>query len=350
MATNTFSDRYKFRTPSGTTREANLSVTSPTFYQPSLDDKGVLTEQKFIPKHGFATENGKRIQMPKTDLQGNAILDAKGNPIMEDMKIVQDDAWQYFTTNPETKGYLNVAMQKYAKDNNLPVTSTQVDSYGRNIAYKIMASSPNIKGSYKEEEQKLAPITKNTFNMGGGAGDGDQRIKDEYTKLENKLKEGQTRNDKIAELIGQGKTDKEVVSLVPQASQSTINRIRKGGIKTYGAPFTELRPPVQVDIIQKINASRLKEEDKYSAKDVYYSTDNNGLICVYSAKEGEIGTPLMPLDYTSLNIGVKQPGKKEQQEVIRKGNIKEQQKGKQPIGKKSKVTDPNLLKLLNKPQ
>jgi hypothetical protein len=328
MATNTFSDKYKVRTPSGTTREANLSVTSPTFYQPSLDDKGVLAEQKFIPKHGFATDNGQRIQIPKTDLQGNVILDAKGNPIMEEQRIVQDDAWQYFTTNPETRGYLNVAMQKYAKDNNLPVTSTKVDNYGRNLAYKIMASSPNVKGSYKEEEQKLAPNIR--INMGGsGSGDKDQQMRDEYTILQNKLKEGQVRNDKVAEYISQGKTDKEIRSLVPQASVSTISWIRSHGKKTYESPFVELRSPVQVDVIQKINASRPKEEDKYSASDVYLSTDNNGQIVVYSKKEGEEGTPLMPLDFTNLNLGIGQVAKEEKRGTIRKGNQKEQQKGKQ---------------------
>jgi hypothetical protein len=332
FANNKITKDITLRNKSGVTRTANLTIDTPMFYEPDIDEKGVLSEdQKFRPRHGFATENGQRIQVPKTDLQGNAILDANGKPVMEDMKIAQDDAWNFFTSNPQTKGYLNVKMQQYAKDNNLPVTSTQVDNYGRNVLYNIMKENPYVKGSYLENKKELQP--KYTFNMGGGAGDAEQRIKDEYTKLSDYLKVGQERNDKISDLLSQGKSDKEIISLVPQASQSTINRIKKGGTKTYGAPFTELRSPVQVDIIQKINASRPKESDKYSAKDVYISTDENGQINVYSAKEDEMGMKLMPLDYTSLNIGVKQPGKKEQQEVIRIGNKKEKsKKNTDPLG------------------
>jgi hypothetical protein len=271
MATNTFSDKYKVRTPSGTTREANLSVTSPTFYQPSLDDKGVLAEQKFVPKHGYATINGQeRIQIPKTDAMGNPILDKDKKPIMEDMKIAQDDAWQYFTTNPETKGYLNVAMQKYAKENNLPVTSTQVDNYGRNLAYKIMESSPNIKGSYKEEEQKLAPNIK--INMGGGgSGSKEPTINDVYDRLfaftNRKLDEYKNNETKV--------TDSKTGKLVDK------NYIQANLLDT------DIR-----NVVLKEARNAIGDKD-LGIKDIKIKLDENGMMGIYD-KNNKLQAQLTP--------------------------------------------------------
>jgi hypothetical protein len=182
MSTNTISNKYKVRTPSGNVREADLSVTSPAFYQPSLDDKGVLTEQRFEPKYGHVTIDGGKIkQIEKRDIEGNIIIDPKTKqPVMEDQRIAQDDAWNFFTSNPQTKGFLNVKMQQYAKENNVPVTSTDVTNYGRHLLYNIMKSSPNIKGSYLENKEKLAPLPKAPRGGGSGAGGGEMR---DYDKL-----------------------------------------------------------------------------------------------------------------------------------------------------------------------
>lgn len=242
---------------------------NPIMYQPKM--KNGVFQNDFQASTDYVKKNGQ------------LVLDKNNNPI----EVLGQPAYDYFMSNPKTKGYINQRKRQIALENNLSINDAQLENLIRHELWNEISNSPQRKTSYKEAKGDITYI-----NTGGGKGaGGGEEVRDIHTPAANLYEEGQAKKDKAIDLIKQGKSDEEIVKMTG-LSKGAILATRQGRGK-YRMPLNtkELDAEFVNRIIDNLPKKSKTAQGKteivpYTNADVGVQQNDNGDWEVYD-KEGK---------------------------------------------------------------
>lgn len=307
------------------TRATEIEIESPLHMKPVLDKSGHFTGDFEMP-HEILLDNGEIHYEPVIDeTTGEPKKDSQGKEIKEPVKMLPMEDYKTVMQDVGANGFIRQRIMQagYNPDTN------QGQIYGRKIAFEALNASSKAKTRFSEKKKEIAapaPVIKTTVNVGGKS-DGTE-VRDLHTAASKIYKSLQSKKDKVAELINQGKTNAEIEKATGLKSTS-IDLSRAGdnkaslplNVKGLDATFVNS----VLDLTNGGGGYKDWEgkEKKYTSSDIYVELNDNDEWEARSALPQNRGELVATVPPTSLNWKP-QSGAKPRQELVKqeKGTTK----------------------------
>jgi hypothetical protein len=135
---------YKYYNKMGSLTQSKGDFTAPPFMQVETDERGAFKE--FVPQYDIVTEDG----IPK-ELEFHTKDGKQTAPV----RMVTDGVFN--SLPPEAKGYLRQEARKYAKENNVELSSPQAYNFAKAIAYDELKESGKLSSFVSETPEYTKP-------------------------------------------------------------------------------------------------------------------------------------------------------------------------------------------------
>jgi hypothetical protein len=329
-------------------KSTKIDIESPLHMKPVLDKSGHFTGDFEMP-HVLYKDNGIIVEQDVIDEStGKPKLDAQGNKIKEPIKMLELDDYKSIMLDVGTKGYIEQKIREVG----LKPETTAGQNYGRKVGFDVVNASSKAKTRFseaKKDEAAPAPVIKTTVNVGGK--EAGTEVRDLYTPALERYQFLQSKKNKVADLIKQGKTDAEIANIVGLA-ESAVKSSRLGRNKArMPLNMQDLDVEFVNSIVDNVGKSRkytsANEEDKernYTADNLAVEVNDKGNFEVYTFLPGKKDMLLTTIPKTSLNWKA-QSGAKPRQALVEQEKKGTSKKTASP--KMKKVTDEETLRKLN---
>ena len=249
---NTVSEDVSIYNRDRSMRRTKVDVTKPAFMISDVDERGAHVG--FVPKFELATD-GENVLLHK-------FLGDDGKETEAPVRIVTDDVFNDQTNT--NKAYLRQEARRFAKMNNIPLNSPQVENFAKALAYDELKNSGKQYSSMKEiQVQKAAPapITRITVNNNSG---GNDPINDVYKDIDDVV-------NNTAERISEKYSGQTVNGGKTPTPATLVNDLNVDGIN------------------QIVKVVKDAGHDKLSADDLFLHKKDDGRISIYrKTDEGEL--------------------------------------------------------------
>ena len=261
----------------------NSELSAPSHLISEKDKQG--NHLGFAPKFDIATENGVE--------QTHVFTNPDGSKTEAPIRLLSKDIFNDLP--PDAKAYTLQEARKFAKENNIPINSPQVENFARAFAFDELNSVSKKYGTVKVIEETKQPQIKVYNNSGGSkSASSGVDINDIYKGVWN------TFDNPDATILKNKKTN-----------------------ENYGITFNQLDTDAQNVILDFVNKGR-GEGNKIAPESIFvnreggklkvYKTNENGEAIPDAAK----GTNLLGvLPYVGTNTKVN-PSVKERQTILQK--------------------------------
>lgn len=264
-------------TPKRGLRRAKVETVAPTFFQPDVDEKGVIKE--FVPQYEIATDDESKVLH---GFKGDA-----GEEVKAPVRMVTDDVFN--SLPPNAKAYILQEVRRYSKEFGQPINSQQSYNLAKAITYDELKRSGKGYSTINETVVEKPNQISLSVSSGSGSGTSGLSVNDVFTRVEDAM----SRPDNAISIEGK-RIGTRMNSLDAEAQTAIFNSF--GGRK---------------DDMNETNTFLVEKDGNVKL----YRTNDEGQPEVKPAYE--VGT----LKRTGTNLKV-QPSVKEKREVIKYGDTK----------------------------
>lgn len=279
--TKTDEVKTTFGTRPGTVTEKQVKISAPSWGIPEVDDKNqpIVDERgvgRIIPRYQLATD-------------GYETITHDGKPVK---LLTDEDFGSIMRQHPSMEHFVNAQLRQHLPEykdeqgNPIQLGTPKADLVAKNILWEEL-NRRNV-GNYQIKDYKVTTTRAGKAGGRGGAGGGEAVVRDAFSDITNYLDD---------------------------VNKGIASPITKDG-KVIGAPINALPGDIQIALTSLAAGSRKGKSRKYNSSNMYIRKNDQGVPELVDFKNDEL---IMPLDYTTVNAAIKQPGKEAKEKVIEEG-------------------------------